>query len=131
MQTAGFAVQQKDVILTHRIVTIFKYECCMTITCCCGKSCLVEEELLELSCEDLALTMEVGVPGSDTRVVAPEVRFTTTVDDSSSSSTATAVVAFGESVQSFNPYQSKYVKYTQSNNMWDGPWSKHVFFYPI
>ena len=62
------------------------------LTCCCGNSCLVEEELLELSCEDLALTTEVGVPGRETRVVAPEVRFTTTAD-SSSSSTLTTVVA--------------------------------------
>ena len=65
------------------------------ITCCCGgNNCLVEEELLELSCEDLALTIEVGVPGSETRVVAPEVRFTTTVS-SSSSTTTEAAVAFG------------------------------------
>lgn len=48
----------------------------------------MEEELLELSCEDRALTMDVGVPGSDTRVVAPEVRFTTTVSSSSSTTTA-------------------------------------------
>ena len=66
--------------------------CFQVITCCCGNSCLVEDELLELSCEDLALTTEVGVPGRDTRVVAPDVRFTTTVD-SSSSSTLTTVVA--------------------------------------
>ena len=52
--------------------------------CCCGNNCFVEEALLALSCDDRALTIDVGVPGSDTRVVAPEVRFTTTVSSSSS-----------------------------------------------